>query len=469
MTKEETLSLLKNSIKFLVVIGFVFISSFSKCLAQEYGTGILLDDPKLDKVPKSTPLSRSDYIELPISFSFKMFSPSPGSQGPFSTCAGWACGYGGKTILTSISHRWYKELVDSNVYSPSFIYNQIRKDSSCESLTSLVDALDVLKNVGNLKFNQFGYDCNREVTESEINEASSNKILDYRAIFNRYSKDKSLATKKSIVEYKPVIIAMESPNSFHSVSDVWTPEKTDYTKSHDGHGVVVIGYDDNKYGGAFQILNSWGQEWGEDGFGWVRYSDFERFMLYGFELIDNLKISSNEDDLSGSLVFRDANGKIMETINSGSYLKMKKSYPEGTLFELHLSNYQPAYVYAISADLNNNIYPIFPIDESISPLLPYKSNNIILPSEDSYYEIDSASTNSFYCFLYSNKELNIETIINQIKKADGSFIERLKNSLVDDLVNPENIKYKASKQIEFKAMSRGKSVVPVVVEFNHLN
>ena len=49
-----------------------------------------------------------------------------------------------------------------------------------------------------------------------------------------------------------------------------------------GHAMCVIGYDDykvknEKAGVAFQIMNSWGPEWGNNGIGWVRYSDFDIF------------------------------------------------------------------------------------------------------------------------------------------------------------------------------------------------
>ena len=38
-----------------------------------------------------------------------------------------------------------------------------------------------------------------------------------------------------------------------------------------GHAVSIIGYDDSK--NAFIIRNSWGEEWGENGFGYVSYDD----------------------------------------------------------------------------------------------------------------------------------------------------------------------------------------------------
>ena len=40
------------------------------------------------------------------------------------------------------------------------------------------------------------------------------------------------------------------------------------------HAMLIIGYDDNKCEGAFQILNSSGEEWVDEGVIWVKYKDF---------------------------------------------------------------------------------------------------------------------------------------------------------------------------------------------------
>ena len=36
-----------------------------------------------------------------------------------------------------------------------------------------------------------------------------------------------------------------------------------------GHAISAFGYDDEK--GALLIRNSWGEEWGENGYGWLPY------------------------------------------------------------------------------------------------------------------------------------------------------------------------------------------------------
>ena len=44
--------------------------------------------------------------------------------------------------------------------------------------------------------------------------------------------------------------------------------------------MLVIGYDDDK--GAFRFMNSWGTNWGDQGFAWVSYSQFSRMVREGF-------------------------------------------------------------------------------------------------------------------------------------------------------------------------------------------
>ena len=67
--------------------------------------------------------------------------------------------------------------------------------------------------------------------------------------------------------------------------DTWIPTRSDYgLRGFSGHAMCVTGYDDNKNGGAFEIMNSWGNDWGNNGVAWVRYPDFEHFVKEAYGL-----------------------------------------------------------------------------------------------------------------------------------------------------------------------------------------
>ncbi len=436
--------------------------------SQEFGTGLLLDEKYYENCPQSAPLMRSDFINLPDSFSLKQFTPLPGNQEGYSTCAGWATAYGGRTVIEAIRYNWSGEIVNSNAFSPSFIYNQIRTRPDCDGGTSLTDALDIIKNEGSLKFNEFGYDCNRTVTQTDKENAGDYKIIEYREVANRNSKNKISSVKKSLSESKPVVIAIDCPSSFQTAGDVWTPVTSDYKYWGNGHAILVIGYNDSMYGGAFEIMNSWGEGWGNDGYTWIRYNDFDYYCVYAFEMIDNIKLNPGETDLSGSLLFRRDDGEIMKVKTSDDYFKMTEPYPSGTKFELIISNNQPAYVYSFSSDLTYKTYKIFPFTKNMSALLPYKSNNVAIPDENSYNMLDETTGKSYFCFLYSKEKLDIDNIIQQVSSAGGNMWERIASALGNKIIKRADIRYDYESPIKFSATSRGKSVLVILIEIEHI-
>lgn len=58
------------------------------------------------------------------------------------------------------------------------------------------------------------------------------------------------------------------------------------TASEGRHAMCIIGYDDKKFGGAFEIVNSWGDDWGNGGYIWITYRDFYK-MYPEFYMIGN--------------------------------------------------------------------------------------------------------------------------------------------------------------------------------------
>lgn len=66
--------------------------------------------------------------------------------------------------------------------------------------------------------------------------------------------------------------------------DIPYPGKTE--RQIGGHAVVAVGYDDRKKigdcTGALLIRNSWGTEWGENGYGWLPYAYVEKGLAVDF-------------------------------------------------------------------------------------------------------------------------------------------------------------------------------------------
>ena len=73
---------------------------------------------------------------------------------------------------------------------------------------------------------------------------------------------------------------------------LWNPSNTGNGTS--GHAMCVVGYDNYKYGGSFRVVNSWGKDYGDNGFLWIRYNDFKKYAkeIYLFQL-DNIDFDSN--------------------------------------------------------------------------------------------------------------------------------------------------------------------------------
>jgi hypothetical protein len=245
------------------------------------------------------------------------------------------------------------------------------------------------------------------------------------------------------------------------------PDSSDYRAWSQGHGMAIVGYDDNKFGGAFEIMNSWGTDWGKEGFSWMKYSDFEYFVLFAFELIAESKPKPSVPDLSGKLSFIESSGFPIVSSFNGKYFRTNDTYYSGTLFELKISNSEPAYVYAFSYDLSNSTYKIFPFHDKMVAYLPYRQNNIAIPDEESYNMLDASTGTTFYCFLYSKESLDIDGIMMQVKETEGEFWDKLNAAIGNKFVDFNNIKYKEGNIIEFNAVSNGKSIVPVVLEIPH--
>lgn len=253
---------------------------------ENHRTGLRMDDEAYSRLPEQATQLTRGYTALPSSHSLKKYCPTPKNQGNYGTCTSWAAAYAARTIAEAVRNGWTdRATIDREAFSPPFVYKQIKEsnDYNCQQGSYPGDALLVMKNKGVPKYSEFHPMCTNSIPAYVFSSAFNHRIDNYFRLFSSLSDPqlKINKTKMALSEDCPVVIGMNCYKSFNTATDFWNGVHDVYLG---GHALCVVGYDDNKYGGAFLIMNSWGTMWGNGGFTWVRYKDYATDTKYAFQL-----------------------------------------------------------------------------------------------------------------------------------------------------------------------------------------
>jgi hypothetical protein len=252
---------------------FVILLNFSTCAKAEgrvLNTGLIFTPESVLAKAKRVQKTRGT---LPPRIDLASRMPPPNDQGSQSSCVGWAVAYGARSYYQGLDT---SELRDPKLsFSPAYIYNQIRGDkNSCEEGSYINQALDLMKNQGVATLADFSYsksNCSKLPDPEVKNSAKKNNIKDWSYI---WPGDLG-SVKSELYKGNPVIVAMNVDKSFVDIRGN-TVYANKQIGSRSGHAMVIIGYDDTRK--AFHLLNSWGTDWGNGGYGWV---DYETMRLHG--------------------------------------------------------------------------------------------------------------------------------------------------------------------------------------------
>lgn len=198
----------------------------------------------------------------------QLVMPPVGNQGSEGACVAFAIGYAARSAEQYYQTNSASYNNSTNVFSPEFLYNQIKFSLDCTSGTSMQTALDFIKINGISTFQSMPYSstngCSLLPTSAQLAEALNFKIGGYSKII---TTDKA-AIKAMISQNHPVIITIIADNSFVNASTgfIW---KTYSGSGTLPHCIVICGYDDTK--NAYKVMNSWGTGWGDAGFSWIDY------------------------------------------------------------------------------------------------------------------------------------------------------------------------------------------------------
>lgn len=205
---------------------------------------------------------RSGGVDLPPTFILdKEFIPDVRNQGKVNSCVGFAT-----TNIMQILNQI--ETGERERFSAGYVYGKCRDDDDTYEGMYIGSALDYLIKTGACFEKDFPDNLEvPEIMEKVRNRPDLDKkaepyhIRGYEVYASASKEAKYNAIKTALYQHKTPILA-----------------ETKFTGGL--HAVCVIGWNDET--GKFIILNSWGEEWGENGIGEISYSRLKR----GFLLVD---------------------------------------------------------------------------------------------------------------------------------------------------------------------------------------
>ncbi len=414
------------------------------------------------------PLADNVKNPLPERVNLQKYCPTPLNQGQQGSCVAWASAYAARTIIES---QRTGQSPNEVKFSPAFMYNQISLDHNTCQGSYIKLAMDNMMNIGAVPFNDFKYtdqDCEKEPSSGLKAEAEAFKIKG----FQRLTEEKNgkayeaIAMKQNLAKGSPCIIGMMAGGSFMQDmlgQELWTPTGADYDQSgFGGHAMCVVGYDDYYEGGAFLLMNSWGTDWGKNGFAWIRYSDFKEFNIEAYGLYpmgnaDNKVVSVFEG--SFGLQLNDGKKTIGLEKISENYFETTTKLKRGDKFKVEFTNNVECYTYIFGEETDGSSYVLFPYTPKHSPYCGITGTRLF--PRDYSMTPDNKGQIDKIAVVITHKPLDYNALNKKISTASASTYEAKLNQALNG--NNFNVTYSGNQSINFKTDASNKEAFGFLV------
>ena len=213
--------------------------------------------------------------ERPAQVDLSEYVPTPCSQGGFNSCVAWVHAYGLMTYLAAENIDGWVDLDQADrQFSPTFVFNQANafllgrsSHDSCEQAgVFLCDGFTLLRDTGCATWDTLPYSedqCDTAPPASVIQQAADFKIGYFRVVPD------DVATIQSYLEQRiPVAVVLHVGDQFDALGPGDIYDCIEEPCIH-AHAVLAVGYDEPAR--AIKVLNSWGTQWGDGGFGFISY------------------------------------------------------------------------------------------------------------------------------------------------------------------------------------------------------
>lgn len=333
---------------------------------QAFSQGLILSSPEERTSFPKLPADKLGFVNiLPSSHSLEKFVP-PVLKQEGGACVGFASFYYALSTMYNIAFN----ITDPNEkyvhsFDPYFIYSIFYNEKNdCDSGLPFYYGFEKLSKIGAKKiFYPPFTDCATTWTTTKLKNTLSytapysiNNWF-YYEVENMSNQDIVDVVKQNLYDNNPIITGFKFVESMYSYRNdnlvgvksdgLWDPRA--YEKEDGGHALCVVGYNDYKFGGAFRIVNSWGSDYGDNGYMWVKYDDFCEFVeeIFFIELNENIRVLPPTEIVTNN--YKRYNYKN----NSNTYSSYEGQYMHGGVNG-----------YGIWSDKENNSYYIGNFDDA---------------------------------------------------------------------------------------------------------
>ena len=250
---------------------------------MSYGLGCLKDKEDLRDIPMGLVLPP---VRVPEKIDYTPAMTPVRNQGNEGTCVAFASAVGVKEYEDTKEYKKYIEL------SPRYLYSLCKKNDGDpdEEGTYPRVAMKMLLNYGVSPESYWPYHPHQK-DKPKSGAAKAAKTYRITAYARLSGIDEM---KRSLLVNGPFLAGIEVFASWFTdrvtkTGIIPNPKKNDELKG--GHAICIMGYDESK--NLFKFKNSWSMQWGDKGYGYIRYEYIERYCSDAWsatDLIENPKL-----------------------------------------------------------------------------------------------------------------------------------------------------------------------------------
>lgn len=319
--KNKVLAVFLSVLMCLSCVNLLPVSAEDDVYNFPYATGLLWDpaegaitQEELDAISATAQSTRAilpSKVDLSVDSAF----PPIDSQGNINSCVGWSTTYyqftyevnklrnlPSKKITTDVNGNIIEERIDENVYSPSWTYNYINHGAN--EISGIDDGYKVLKNQGAMKWADYPHEENIDnytfAWSTDIKKMT--EALEYRGVMNKFrvynasylttvNDDFDISVKEKLANGHVATVTTDIVGWVQMKNEDGEEFVVCCGTGGSGHALAVVGYDDDieitvngvTLKGALKLANSYGTDWGNNGYIWVAYDALNPTSEFGTE------------------------------------------------------------------------------------------------------------------------------------------------------------------------------------------